>query len=83
MPLKEIPYRLNQFFRKKVDKYFPPDNLCNPININSKETMWDQFENKKSSALELKSTGRELDTLLKEADSAVKHKFDILVAAPR
>ena len=74
---QEIPYRLNQILRKKIDKYFPPGILFDTHSENISLNLWRNIENQKSHALELKLVSHEINTIIKEVDEITKHTFEI------
>jgi hypothetical protein len=77
MQLKEIPYRINQFLQKKIDKNLPADNFFNAIDVNFNGDVWENFQNQNSNTSRLNEICDETHTIIKEADLFTEHKFDI------
>ena len=62
MQLKEIPYRINQFLKKKIDKNILPDNFSDPVNGNFSKDICEYFEKKNGKISRLNKINNEINT---------------------
>ena len=62
MQLREIPYRANQFLRKKIDKNFASNNFSYLFNGNFSENIWENFDNQNGNALRLNEINSKEET---------------------
>ena len=76
MPLREIPYRINQFLRIKQDKFFfAKAKLKYILSENAGNKFQEHFG--ECSDFNTIFTSKEINGFLSEAESILQHKFDI------